>query len=100
MTRPVLLDVDPGHDDTIALLLAVGHDEVDVRTVTTVAGNQTLSKVTLHSESIRRGSSATHWVTQGKGLDYGDRVSAGTRPGGSPITAPVSARPLRVRPAQ
>lgn len=52
MARRVLLDVDPGHDDAIALLLALGHDALDVRAITTVAGNQTLSKVTENAGQI------------------------------------------------
>ena len=40
MTKtPVLIDCDPGVDDTIALLLALASPELDVRAVTTVAGN-------------------------------------------------------------
>jgi inosine-uridine nucleoside N-ribohydrolase len=46
---PVLLDCDPGHDDAIALLLALGSDELDLRGVTTVAGNQTLEKTTANA---------------------------------------------------
>jgi purine nucleosidase/pyrimidine-specific ribonucleoside hydrolase len=49
MTIPVLLDCDPGHDDAIALLLAIGSDELDLRGVTTVAGNQTLEKTTANA---------------------------------------------------
>ncbi len=46
MTVPLLLDCDPGHDDAIALLLALASPEVDLLGVTTVAGNQTLAKTT------------------------------------------------------
>jgi purine nucleosidase/pyrimidine-specific ribonucleoside hydrolase len=46
---PILLDCDPGHDDAIALLLALGSDEVALRGVTTVAGNQTLEKTTANA---------------------------------------------------
>jgi purine nucleosidase/pyrimidine-specific ribonucleoside hydrolase len=49
MSTPVLLDCDPGHDDAIALLLALGSDELDLRGVTTVAGNQTLEKTTANA---------------------------------------------------
>jgi ribosylpyrimidine nucleosidase len=40
----VILDVDPGHDDAVALLLAAGSPALDLRLVTVVAGNQTLEK--------------------------------------------------------
>jgi inosine-uridine nucleoside N-ribohydrolase len=43
---PIILDCDPGHDDAIALLLAVASPEVELIGVTTVAGNQTLDKTT------------------------------------------------------
>ena len=43
--RPVILDGDPGHDDAIAWVLAAAADELDIKAITTVAGNQTLEKV-------------------------------------------------------
>ena len=45
---PVILDCDPGHDDAIAMILAFAREELDVKAVTVVAGNQTLDK-TLHN---------------------------------------------------
>jgi inosine-uridine nucleoside N-ribohydrolase len=32
---PIILDCDPGHDDAIALLLAVASPELDLKAVTT-----------------------------------------------------------------
>ena len=49
MTTPILIDCDPGHDDAIALLLALASPEVDLRGVTTVAGNQTIEKTTANA---------------------------------------------------
>jgi purine nucleosidase/pyrimidine-specific ribonucleoside hydrolase len=49
VSTPILLDCDPGHDDAIAILLALGSDELDLRGVTTVAGNQTLEKTTANA---------------------------------------------------
>ena len=46
---PIVLDCDPGHDDAIALLLALASPELDLRGVTTVAGNQTLEKTTANA---------------------------------------------------
>lgn len=41
---PVVMDVDPGHDDALAILLAYARPEIDLRAITVVAGNQTLAK--------------------------------------------------------
>ena len=49
MTTPILIDCDPGHDDAIAILLALASPEVDLLGVTTVAGNQTLEKTTANA---------------------------------------------------
>jgi len=46
MPQKIILDCDPGHDDAIAILLAHGNPEIDLVAITTVAGNQTLPKVT------------------------------------------------------
>ena len=46
---PLLVDCDPGQDDAIALLLALASPEVEVLGVTTVAGNQTIEKVTTNA---------------------------------------------------
>jgi inosine-uridine nucleoside N-ribohydrolase len=44
--KPIILDVDPGHDDAVALMLACGHPDLDLLAVTTVAGNVTIEKTT------------------------------------------------------
>ena len=46
---PILIDCDPGHDDAIALLLALASPEVELLGVTTVHGNQTLEKTTANA---------------------------------------------------
>jgi inosine-uridine nucleoside N-ribohydrolase len=46
VTVPIVIDCDPGHDDAIAILLALASPEVELVGVTTVAGNQTLEKTT------------------------------------------------------
>ncbi len=43
---PIVIDCDPGHDDAIAILLALASPEVELIGVTSVAGNQTLDKTT------------------------------------------------------
>jgi inosine-uridine nucleoside N-ribohydrolase len=42
----LVIDCDPGHDDAIALLLALASPELELLGVTTVHGNQTLEKTT------------------------------------------------------
>jgi inosine-uridine nucleoside N-ribohydrolase len=46
---PIVLDCDPGHDDAIALLLALASPEVELLGVTTTYGNQTLEKTTANA---------------------------------------------------
>jgi inosine-uridine nucleoside N-ribohydrolase len=62
MTIPVLIDCDPGHDDAIALLLALASPELEVLGVTTVSGNSTLEKTTANAirvlEFVGRGDVA------------------------------------------
>jgi inosine-uridine nucleoside N-ribohydrolase len=45
----IILDCDPGHDDAIALMLALASPEVRLLGVTTVSGNQTLDKTTVNA---------------------------------------------------
>jgi inosine-uridine nucleoside N-ribohydrolase len=49
LSIPVFIDCDPGHDDAIALLLALASPEVELLGVTTVSGNQTLEKTTANA---------------------------------------------------
>jgi len=49
VSTPILLDCDPGHDDAIALLLALASPELELLGVTTVAGNQTVEKTTANA---------------------------------------------------
>ena len=46
---PIILDCDPGHDDAIALLLALASPELELLGVTTTFGNQTLEKTTANA---------------------------------------------------
>ncbi|MGL5438921.1 MAG: nucleoside hydrolase [Filifactoraceae bacterium] len=49
---PVIIDTDPGVDDFIAIMLANSMDELDIRAITTVAGNQTLEITTKNALDI------------------------------------------------
>jgi inosine-uridine nucleoside N-ribohydrolase len=49
LAERILIDCDPGHDDAIALLLALASPEIELVGVTTVAGNQTIEKTTANA---------------------------------------------------
>jgi inosine-uridine nucleoside N-ribohydrolase len=49
---PILIDCDPGHDDAMAILLALASPEVELRGVTTVAGNVGLEKTTRNALKV------------------------------------------------
>jgi Inosine-uridine nucleoside N-ribohydrolase len=42
--KKIILDCDPGHDDMLAIILALSSNDLDVLGITTVAGNQTGEK--------------------------------------------------------
>ena len=44
--RPVIIDTDPGIDDALAIAIALFSDELDVKLITTTAGNVSLENVT------------------------------------------------------
>ena len=48
-STPIILDCDPGHDDAIAILLALASPELELLGLTTVSGNQTLDKTTANA---------------------------------------------------
>jgi pyrimidine-specific ribonucleoside hydrolase len=52
VSTPIVIDCDPGHDDAIAILLALASPEVELRGITTVAGNQTLEKTTRNALKV------------------------------------------------
>jgi len=52
VTTPIVIDCDPGHDDAIAILLALASPEVELRGISTVAGNQTLDKTTRNALKV------------------------------------------------
>ncbi|HXR12412.1 MAG TPA: nucleoside hydrolase [Gaiellaceae bacterium] len=52
MSTPIVIDCDPGHDDAIAILLALASPEVELRGISTVAGNQTVDKTTRNALKV------------------------------------------------
>lgn len=47
--RPIIIDTDPGIDDAVAIGIALFSKELDVKLITTVAGNVDLEKVTANT---------------------------------------------------
>lgn len=47
--RPIIIDTDPGIDDAVAMAIALFSEELDVKLITTVAGNVSLDKVTYNA---------------------------------------------------
>lgn len=60
MAKKIILDCDPGHDDAVAILLALGNPEIDLLGVTTVGGNQSLEKVTTNARAVLEKAHAPH----------------------------------------
>ena len=53
--RPIVIDCDPGQDDALAILLALGSpDELEVLAVTAVAGNVPLALTEKNARKMRR----------------------------------------------
>ena len=49
---PVLMDCDPGHDDAMAIILALSSEKLNVLGITSACGNQTIEKTTKNARSI------------------------------------------------
>ena len=43
MTKKIILDCDPGHDDAVAIMLAASSEEIDILGITCVGGNSGLN---------------------------------------------------------
>lgn len=62
---PVILDTDPGVDDAMALFLLLRNPAIDLRAITTVYGNASVSTTTRNACRLRREFAATTPVAQG-----------------------------------
>ncbi len=63
----VILDMDPGIDDAIALLLALKNPELEIAAVTTVSGNVNVKKATLNALRVIEASGKCTPVYKGAG---------------------------------
>ena len=52
--QKIILDCDPGHDDAIAILLAIASPEIDLLGITVAAGNQTIEKTSQNALNVAR----------------------------------------------
>jgi len=50
--RPVIIDTDPGIDDALALFLACASPELEIRALTTVAGNVGINRTTRNAAAL------------------------------------------------
>ncbi|HEX2153180.1 MAG TPA: nucleoside hydrolase [Acidimicrobiia bacterium] len=102
MSIPLIIDCDPGHDDAIALLLALASPEVDVLGVTTVGGNSGLVNTTRNALTVLEVAGRTE-VPVAAGCDHplvrqlevADHVHGKTGMDGPVLDPPVT-QPLDV----
>lgn len=52
MKIPTIIDTDPGHDDALAIMLAVKSGKFDIKAITSVAGNSTIENTTRNTRYI------------------------------------------------
>jgi len=67
MSRPVLIDTDAGVDDVLALILALRSPELDIKAITTVAGNVPVRKCTLNVMALLDQLHADHDLVVAQG---------------------------------
>lgn len=78
MAVPIVLDCDPGHDDAVAILLAVGSPAIDLRAVTTCFGNCSVQDATRNALRILTLAGATDVpVAQGASGPLSGEVALG-----------------------
>lgn len=65
MARKVILDVDPGIDDAVAMCLALAAPELDVLAVTAVGGNVTADQATRNVQAIIEQLDPPRWPRLG-----------------------------------
>ncbi|MGH1329264.1 MAG: nucleoside hydrolase [Paracoccaceae bacterium] len=52
MSRKIIIDTDPGQDDAVAILLALGAPELEVLGITAVAGNVPLALTSINARKV------------------------------------------------
>ena len=91
---PVILDGDPGHDDAIAWVIAAKEELFDIKAITTVAGNQTLEKVTYNARRIATLLKLDVPIAKGRDIPMcGDLIIAPDYHGVSGLDGPILPEP-------
>ena len=52
MNKKIILDCDPGHDDAVAIMLAIANESIDVLGITCVGGNSTLENTKINALKV------------------------------------------------
>ena len=50
--KPIILDCDPGVDDTFALFYALACEDIDIRLISSVSGNVDIEKTTTNARRV------------------------------------------------
>ncbi len=54
MKQKIIIDTDPGHDDALAIMLAVKSNLFNIEAITTVAGNSTIENTTRNARYVMK----------------------------------------------
>jgi purine nucleosidase len=79
MTRKVILDVDPGIDDAMALCIALSNPELDVVAVTAVGGNVAPAQATRNVQAIIEQLDPPRWPRLGAASEPDNRLAVDRR---------------------
>ena len=52
MSKKIILDCDPGHDDAVAIMLAAASEKIEILGITCVGGNSTLENTQLNALKV------------------------------------------------
>jgi purine nucleosidase len=79
MSRKVILDIDPGIDDVMALCLALADPELEVVAVTSVGGNVSPAQATRNTQAVIERLDPPRWPRLGAASEPDNRLSVDRR---------------------
>lgn len=92
--RPVIIDCDPGVDDTVAIMLANSYEGFDIRALTTVAGNVGIEYTTRNALDVSHAVGLKTIVAKGAEkpilIEFEDASYAHGKTGLGGLTLPTS----------